>query len=87
MRPLIYDLNINTSLSVFLGPYLTDNIRQEFKINYTNLTRGMFATPIYFPGTQLYKGVRAAESIRQSLQSIVKQCKQRMSIENEQATC
>ncbi|CAF0848923.1 unnamed protein product [Adineta steineri] len=87
MRPLIYDLNINTSLSVFLGPYLTDDIRQEFKINYTNLTRGMFATPIYFPGTQLYKGVRAAESIRQSLQSIVKQCKQRMSIENEQATC
>ncbi|UJR24529.1 hypothetical protein I4U23_005904 [Adineta vaga] len=87
MRPLVYDLNINTSLSVFIGPYINEQIREQFKINYTNLTRGMFAAPIYFPGTQLYKGVRAAESIRQSLKSIVYQSKQRMSKDNIEPTC
>jgi cytochrome P450 family 710 subfamily A protein len=87
MRTLIYDLNINTSLSVFIGHYLTDEIRQQFKIDYQNLTRGFFAAPIYFPGTQLYKGVHSANSIRKSLKNIVQQSKQRMSIEGEEATC
>ena len=87
MRPLIYDLNINTSLSVFVGPYLTNEIRQQFKIDYMNLTRGMFAAPIYFPGTQLYKGVRAADSIRLSLRRIVAQSRERMSIEGEEPIC
>ncbi|CAM4932815.1 unnamed protein product, partial [Rotaria socialis] len=87
MRPLIYDLNMNTSLSVFIGPYITDETREQFKNDYTNLTRGMFAPPIYFPGTQLYKGVRAAESIRRSLQSIVTKSKQRMSMEQEEPDC
>lgn len=87
MRSLIYDLNINTSLSVFIGPYLTDQIRKQFKIDYQNLTKGFFAPPIYFPGTQLYKGVHAANSIRSSLQIIVNQSKQRMSIEGEEAEC
>ncbi|CAF1556531.1 unnamed protein product [Rotaria sp. Silwood1] len=87
MRPLIYDLNINTSLSVFIGPYITDDIRQQFKKDYINLTRGMFAPPIYFPGTQLYKGVHAAESIRQSLKSIVIKSKERMSIDGEEPIC
>jgi cytochrome P450 family 710 subfamily A protein len=87
MRPLIYDLNINTSLSVFVGPYLTDDIRKQFKIDYINLTKGFFAPPIYFPGTQLYKGVYAADSIRESLRLIAAQSKQRMSIEGEEPTC
>ncbi|CAF1399209.1 unnamed protein product [Rotaria sordida] len=87
MRPLIYDLNINTSLSVFVGSYITDEIREQFKKDYINLTRAMFSSPIYFPGTQLYKGVRAAESIRRSLQSIVTKSKQRMSMEGEEPTC
>ncbi|CAF2868795.1 unnamed protein product [Rotaria sp. Silwood2] len=87
MRSLIYDLNINTSLSVFIGPYITNEIREQFKKDYTNLTRGMFAPPIYFPGTQLYKGVRAAESIRRSLQCIVTKSRQRMSMEQEEPTC
>lgn len=87
MRPLIYDLNINTSLSVFLGPYLTDEIRRQFKLNYTDLTKGFFAPPIYFPGTQLYKGVHAANSIRKSLEIIVAQCRQRMSEGEHEAKC
>ena len=87
MRPLIYDLNINTSLSVFLGPYLTDEIRKQFKVDYTNLTRGMFAIPIYFPGTQLYRGVQAADSIRRSLQTIVTKSRERLSRESEEAVC
>lgn len=87
MRPLIYDLNINTSLSVFLGPYLTEEIRRQFKIDYTHLTKGFFAAPIYFPGTQLYKGVHAANSIRTSLQTIVARCRQRMTKQDEEATC
>lgn len=87
MRPLVYDLNINTSLSVFVGPYLTDEIRQQFKYDYQNLTKGFFAPPIYFPGTQLYKGVIGADSIRKSLKNIVYQCKQRMSIDGEEPKC
>lgn len=87
MRPLIYDLNMNTSLSVFVGPYVTDETREKFKDDYTNLTRGMFAAPIYFPGTQLYKGVRAAESIRRSLQVIVAKSKERMCMSGEQPSC
>ena len=87
MRPLIYDLNINTSLSVFLGPYLDEEARKQFKINYTDLTKGMFAVPIYFPGTQLHKGVQAANLIRRSLQTIVAKSKQRMSQPDEEPIC
>lgn len=87
LRPLIYDLNINTSLSVFIGPYIDEKIREQFKVDYTDLTRGMFAAPIYLPGTQLYRGVRAAESIRRALQIIVGQSKQRMRSGENEATC
>lgn len=85
--PLIYDLDTNTSLSVFLGPYLTEEIRQQFKSDYQNLTKGFFAAPIYFPGSQLYRGVHAASSIRKSLQIIVAQSKERMGQAGEEARC
>ena len=87
MRPLLYDLNMSTSLSVFLGPYLNESLRQQFRANYIDLTRGMFAAPIYLPGTQLYRGVRAANSIRKSLESIVAQSKQRMAKGDEEPSC
>jgi sterol 22-desaturase len=75
MRPLIDDLNMSTSLSVFLGPYVTES------------TRGMFTAPIYLPGSQLNRRFRAANSIPKSLETIVAQSKQRMGTGNEETTC
>lgn len=59
------DLNVKTSLTVFVGPYLTDI--EGFSKDYLALNEGFLALPINFPGTTLWKAVQARKRIVQRL--------------------
>jgi cytochrome P450 family 710 subfamily A protein len=78
MRPLIYDLNTNTSLSVFVGPYLTAEKRKQFQADYTTLTTGILAFPINAPGTLVNKARKATDNILENLTVVAAQSKERM---------
>ena len=78
MRPRVYDLNTNTSMSVFIGPYLTPESRRQFQRDYAALTTGILGFPLYVPGTVLWKGKQAVRRIIDSLELIAGESKRRM---------
>lgn len=78
MRPLIYDLNTNTSMSVFVGPYLTDDARKQFQRDYEALTKGILGFPLYLPGTDVYYGKVAVDNIIRNLTGIAAAAKARI---------
>ena len=85
MRPRVYDLNTNTSMSVFIGPYLTAEARRQFQHDYTALTTGILGFPLYVPGTKLWKGKQAVNRILAELESVARAAKQRMATGAEPA--
>ncbi|CAF1264122.1 unnamed protein product [Didymodactylos carnosus] len=87
MRQLIYDLNLNTSLSVFLGSYIDDCSRKQFKYDYQRITQAMYAFPFFLPGTKLWQGCKARRSILNNLKSIVNASKTRIQDQKEEPTC
>lgn len=78
MRTLIYDLNTHTSMSVFMGPYLTTSDRKQFQHDYSSLTQGMYAFPFYFPGTQLWTAAKSRATLLENLSRVSRACKDRM---------
>lgn len=63
MRLVLRDLNVWTSQSVFVGPYLSDSQRKDFADNYLCLNDGFLALPLNVPGTALYKAVEARKRV------------------------
>lgn len=59
MRPLVRALNLETSQTVFVGPYLTPALRATFRHDYAAFNAGLMAFPLDLPGTAFYKGARA----------------------------
>lgn len=87
MRQRIFDLNTNTSMSVFVGPYLTAETRKELQVDYAALTEGILAFPLYVPGTKLWKGKQAVNRIMRNLTAIATASKQRMSSSDAKPEC
>lgn len=63
MRIVLRDLNVYTSQSVFVGPYLSEYQRQEFADNYLKLNEGFLSFPLNVPGTTLYKAAKARKKV------------------------
>jgi len=63
MRPLIRDLNLETSQTVFVGPYLTKEKRQRFCNDYQAMNNGLLCLPWAYPGSPLWKAIRARKRI------------------------
>jgi len=63
MRPLIRDLNLETSQKVFLGPYLTADKRKKFCDDYLKMNNGLLCLPWAFPGSTLWYAIRARKRI------------------------
>ena len=78
MRPRIYDLNTTTSMSVFVGPYLTPELLRQLQDDYTALTTGILGFPLYMPGTKVWKGKKAADRIISELTTVAGQAKKRI---------
>ncbi|KAI3846698.1 hypothetical protein MKX03_020265 [Papaver bracteatum] len=59
LRFLCRDLNLETSQSIFVGPYLNDKSREKFNIDYDVFNEGIMALPIDLPGF-LFRKARLA---------------------------
>lgn len=57
------DLNVETSLLVFIGSYFDDDERRIAHGLYANITKGFLALPLYFPGTTLWKAMTCRKNI------------------------
>jgi cytochrome P450 family 710 subfamily A protein len=51
LRILARDMNLETSQTVFVGPYLGREARERFKVDYNLFNVGLMKLPIDFPGT------------------------------------
>jgi len=85
MKSLIWDLNCHTSMSVFLGPYLDRQLRNDIQYHYKRLTDGFLAFPLDLPGTTLNNGVKSKKLLIPLLEQIVKKSKASMKAGNEPA--
>ncbi|XP_062522743.1 uncharacterized protein LOC134197433 isoform X2 [Corticium candelabrum] len=84
MRPLIRDLNIDTSFSAFIGPYIgTDEKRTELSYHYMMMNEGFLAFPLYFPGTTLWSAVQSRKKVTEHLILASKLARQRMAADVE----
>lgn len=78
MRPLIRSLNLETSQTVFVGPYLPKEQRDLLANDYALLNDALLSLPWNYPGSKLWKGIRARKRIVGFFETCVKQSKERM---------
>ncbi|GFR45001.1 hypothetical protein Agub_g6311 [Astrephomene gubernaculifera] len=84
VRPLIRDLNANTSQEVFMGPYLDDpQERAQFYESYRAMTDGFLAFPLMVPGTAVWKGRKGRFYIVKILTKAAARSKVRMAAGQE----
>jgi len=72
------DINIDTSLTVFVGPYIPYEIRPHFTESYFQMNEGMLSFPIALPGTTLWKAIKAREKLIVILTEAVLKSKEKM---------
>ncbi|KAK4536809.1 hypothetical protein CDCA_CDCA09G2834 [Cyanidium caldarium] len=76
VRTRVRDLNLMTSQTVFVGPYLQD--RERFCRDYLYITQGFLSFPIALPGTGLWRAIQARRRIMRALTECVRRSKKRM---------
>jgi C-22 sterol desaturase len=64
MMPDFRDLNMETSLKVFCGDYITDKAAKEISDKYWLITRALELVnfPLALPGTKVYKAIQARKA-------------------------
>ena len=77
MRTRLRDLNLMTSQTVFVGPYLEDP--EHFSVMYLHITEGFLSAPINLPGTGLWKAIRGRIGVEKVLQRAAVLSKENMS--------
>jgi cytochrome P450 family 710 subfamily A protein len=78
MQDRCWMLNAHTSLTVFVGPYLNDALRDNLVADYRKVTEGFLAFPINLPGTLLNIGIKGRKSLITQLCDIVARAKLRI---------
>ena len=78
VRLLCRDMNLETSQNVFVGPYLTPEMRARFKEDYNNFNVGLMSLPIYFPGFAFYKATHSVRNLQNTLGKCAAASKERM---------
>jgi len=63
MQPLCRDLNMETSQNLFVGPYIDDPMRVKFEALYWKMNEGFLCFPLAFPGSTLWKAMKAREEL------------------------
>jgi len=83
IRLCIRDLNVETSQSAFVGPYLNAEERRIFSENYMLLNEGFLAFPLYLPGTSLWKAVKARKKVVEILSICAGRSKENLRLKRE----
>jgi len=78
MRPLIRELNLETSQKVFVGPYLAENKRKPFNDDYGLMMDGLLCMPFSFPGSTLWFAIRARKRVVAMLSDMAGRSKAQM---------
>lgn len=85
VRTKLRDLNMYTSQTVFVGPYLDD--REQFCRDYLHITEGFLSLPVALPGTGLWRAIRARKRAVRVLTECVRRSKHRMGKEGATPEC
>lgn len=85
MRLLCRDMNLETSQNVFVGPYLTPEMREGFNNDYNNFNVGLMSLPIYCPGFAFYKATHSVRNLQVTLGRCAHASKLRMATGAEPA--
>jgi len=78
IRDLIRDMNTDTSQEVFVGPYLTEETKQQFSAAFKDMTDGFLALPICLPGFAVYKGKQGRFKVLRILEKCARESKEAM---------
>jgi len=77
------DLNIETSMEVFVGPYIPNAAeRKSFTELYFKINEGLLAFPVALPGTTLWKAIESRKKLIPILERAVKASKKSMQAGN-----
>ena len=83
MRYFCRDLNCETSLFVFIGPYTDEQKRKELGALYFTMTEGFLGFPVNLPGFAMYRATQARKAIVKELEVIVRSSKKRIAEGNK----
>ncbi|XP_058101106.1 cytochrome P450 710A1-like [Magnolia sinica] len=86
LRFLCRDLNLETSQTVFAGPYLGSGQRKAFNENYNLFNVGLMSIPVDLPGFAFRNARLAVYRLVQTLTGCVSESKERMR-SGAEATC
>ncbi|CAN8316193.1 unnamed protein product [Cochlearia groenlandica] len=86
LRQLVRDLNLETSQTVFVGPYLDMQAREKFHTDYNVFNLGTMTLPVDLPGFAFYKARRAVKSLAATLAVCAGKSKAKMA-DGEDPTC
>ncbi|KAL3500904.1 hypothetical protein ACH5RR_039997 [Cinchona calisaya] len=86
LRLLCRDLNLETSQTVFVGDYLSDEDRENFKIDYNHVSQGLVNLPINLPGFAYRKAILARKKLAQTLDLCAQKSRKRME-NGEEPSC
>ncbi|EPS68065.1 hypothetical protein M569_06708, partial [Genlisea aurea] len=81
------DLNLETSQTVFVGPYLDDEARKRFKEDYNFFNVGLLALPIDLPGFAFRNARLAVGRLVDTLAACAEASEKRMKSGEEEPSC
>ncbi|CAI9782146.1 unnamed protein product [Fraxinus pennsylvanica] len=86
LRILCRDMNLDTSQTVFVGPYLSGKARQRFNIDYNFFNVGLMKLPIDLPGFAFRNARLAVQRLVETLAGCAEESEKRMKA-GEEPTC
>ncbi|XP_062190012.1 cytochrome P450 710A1-like [Phragmites australis] len=72
------DMNLETSQTVFVGPYLTKEARQQFERDYNLFNVGLMAMPVDLPGFAFRRARQGVARLVRTLRECARESKARM---------
>lgn len=78
LRILCRDLNLETSQTVFVGPYLDEESRNRFKIDYNYFNVGLMKLPIDLPGFAFRDARFGVQRLAQTLSVCARESQKKM---------
>lgn len=86
LRILCRDMNLETSQTVFVGPYLDEEARKRFNCDYNYFNVGLMKLPIDLPGFAFREARLAVERLVQTLAGCAEASEKRMK-SGEEPSC
>ncbi|OAY57876.1 cytochrome P450 710A1 [Manihot esculenta] len=83
LRLLVRDMNLETSQTVMVGPYLSPEARERFKFDYNLFNVGTMKLPVDLPGFAFRNARLAVDRLAQTLAGCTKQSKTIMAKDEE----